>query len=208
MNYVNRIYINNKPLQQQPKARFGRAGCSNYQDRTRNDKWKKKCFVCQKEGCWLTKHLPEERKRSQTQYISQCHIQGTDSGSYATFLAGFENVELFSSDPESESSYEKLDDHDTITSISYLMNQAFLYKVINSNAYTSYDHIGGDDHAKAQLKLFGASGTDPPSDCDRVTAAAQFFLKDRYSIYRFQGILPNTGASEFLTTGKEQFLAL
>jgi hypothetical protein len=58
------------------------------------------------------------------------------------------------------------------------------------------------------LKLPGASGTDPPSDCDRVTAAAQFFLEDRYSIHRFQGILPDTGASEFLTAGKEQFLIL
>jgi hypothetical protein len=92
--------------------------------------------------------------------------------------------------------------------MNYLMNQAFLYKVTGSNAYTSYDHAGGDDHAKAQLKLPGASGTDPPSDCDQVTAAAQFFLKDRYSIHRFRGILPDTGASEFLTTGKKQFLAL
>jgi hypothetical protein len=58
------------------------------------------------------------------------------------------------------------------------------------------------------LKLPGALGTDPPSDCDRVTAAAQFFLEDRYSIHRFQGILPDTGASEFSTAGKEQFLAL
>jgi hypothetical protein len=58
------------------------------------------------------------------------------------------------------------------------------------------------------LKLPGASGTDPPSDCDRVTAAAQFFLEDRYSIHRFQSILPDTGAFEFLTAGKKQFLAL
>jgi hypothetical protein len=208
MNDVNRIYINNKFLQQQPKARLGRASRSNYQDRTSNDKWKKKCFVCQKKGCWSTKHTPEKRKRSQIQYISQCHIQETNPGSYATFLAGFEGVKLFSNDPESENSYEKLDDHDTITSVSYLMNQAFLYKVIDSNAYTFYNHTSGNNHAKAQLKLFGASGTNPPSDCDRVTAAAQFFLKDRYSIHHFQGILPDTGASKFSTTGKKQFLAL
>jgi hypothetical protein len=88
------------------------------------------------------------------------------------------------------------------------MKQAFLYKITGSNAYTSYDYTGGDDHAKAQLKLPGASGTDPPSDCDRVIAAAQFFLEDRYSIHRFQGILPNTGASEFLAAGKKQFLVL
>jgi hypothetical protein len=65
------------------------------------------------------------------------------------------------------------------------MNQAFLYKITGSNAYTSYDHTGGNDHAKAQLKLSGALGTDPPSDCDRVTAAAQFFLENRYSIHHF-----------------------
>jgi hypothetical protein len=87
------------------------------------------------------------------------------------------------------------------------MNQAFLYKIINNNAYTFYDYTKGDNYAKAQLKLPGALGTNPPSDCDRVTAAAQFFLKDRYSIHRFQGILPDTGASEILIAGKEQFLA-
>jgi hypothetical protein len=79
----------------------------------------------------------------------QCHIQGTDSGNYATFLAGFEGVKLFSSDPESERSYEKLNDYDTIASVSYLMNQAFLYKIIGSNAYTFYNHTGGDNYAKA-----------------------------------------------------------
>jgi hypothetical protein len=88
------------------------------------------------------------------------------------------------------------------------MNQAFLYKIISNNAYISYDYTCGDNYAKAQLKLLGASGTNPPSDCDRVTAAAQFFLEDSYSIHRFQGILPDTGASEFLTAGKKQFLAL
>jgi hypothetical protein len=208
MNYVNRIYISNKPLQQQPKARFGRAGRSNYQDRTSNDKWKKKCFACQKEGCWSTKHTPKKRKKSQIQYISQCHIQGTDPRSYATFLAGFEGVKLFSNDPESESSYKKLDDYDTIISVSYLINQTFLYKITNSNAYTFYDHTSDDNYAKAQLKLSEASETNPPSNCNRVTAAVQFFLEDRYSIHRFQGILPDTGASEFSTAGKKQFLAL
>jgi hypothetical protein len=88
------------------------------------------------------------------------------------------------------------------------MNQAFLYKVTGSNAYTSYDYTGGDNYAKAQLKLPGALGTDSPLDCDRVTAAAQFFLEDRYSIHRFQGILPDIGAFEFLIAGKKQFLAL
>jgi hypothetical protein len=52
------------------------------------------------------------------------------------------------------------------------MNQAFLYKITNNNAYIFYDYISGDNYAKAQLKLLEASGTNPPLDCDRVTAAA------------------------------------
>jgi hypothetical protein len=75
MNYVNRIYISNKPSQKQPKARFGRADRSNYQNRTSNDKWKKKCFVCQKKGCWSIKHPPEKRKRSQTHVASDGHAE-------------------------------------------------------------------------------------------------------------------------------------
>jgi hypothetical protein len=29
---------------------------------------RKRCFVCQKEGCWSTKHTPEERQRSRTRF--------------------------------------------------------------------------------------------------------------------------------------------
>ena len=29
---------------------------------------RKRCFICQKEGCWSTKHTPEERQRSRTRF--------------------------------------------------------------------------------------------------------------------------------------------
>ncbi|KAF7579221.1 hypothetical protein PtrM4_034610 [Pyrenophora tritici-repentis] len=39
-------------------------------------RWKKKCFVCQKEGCWSTNHTDEERKAARTQFFSACHFTG------------------------------------------------------------------------------------------------------------------------------------
>jgi hypothetical protein len=61
---------------------------------------------------------------------------------------------------------------------------------------------------KIAIKLSKAQLTVISPDHDFLTAAEQFFIKDRYSNHRFQGILPDTGASEFSTAGKGQFLAL
>jgi hypothetical protein len=61
---------------------------------------------------------------------------------------------------------------------------------------------------KTATKLSKAQPTVISPDHDLLTAAEQFFIEDRYSNHRFQGILPDTGASEFSTAGKGQFLAL
>jgi hypothetical protein len=61
---------------------------------------------------------------------------------------------------------------------------------------------------KIIIKLSRAQPTVISPDHDLLTAAEQFFIEDRYSNHRFQGILPDTGASEFSTAGKGQFLAL
>jgi hypothetical protein len=61
---------------------------------------------------------------------------------------------------------------------------------------------------KTIIKLSKAQSTVISPDHDLLTAVEQFFIEDRYSNHRFQGILPDTGASEFSTAGKGQFLAL
>ncbi|EDU48780.1 conserved hypothetical protein [Pyrenophora tritici-repentis Pt-1C-BFP] len=37
-------------------------------------RWKKKCFVCQKEGCWSTNHTDEERKTARAQFFSMLYF--------------------------------------------------------------------------------------------------------------------------------------
>lgn len=60
------------------------------------------------------------------------------------------------------------------------MNQAFLYR------------ITGDD-------IFNATPT---------TSAEQFSFPDRFSNFKFQGILPETGAAQVSTAGHDQVCTL
>jgi hypothetical protein len=88
------------------------------------------------------------------------------------------------------------------------MNQAFLYKITGNNMYIFYVYDNENALMKIAIKLSKAQPTVISPDHDLLTAAEQFFIEDRYSNHWFQGILPDTDASEFSTAGKRQFLAL
>ncbi|KAI1105999.1 hypothetical protein F4804DRAFT_302595 [Jackrogersella minutella] len=54
--------------------------------------WTRRCHVCNKVGCWSTKHSIEERRRSWGQYLSYSHAQNdepTQEG-YSTYLQSYE----------------------------------------------------------------------------------------------------------------------
>ncbi|EQL00343.1 hypothetical protein OCS_03942 [Ophiocordyceps sinensis CO18] len=68
--------------------RSSRGGSSNFGNR----QWSKKCFVCQKEGCWSTRHTPEERARSKAQYHAQCLLTGNPS-TFEAYLTDYEGDE-------------------------------------------------------------------------------------------------------------------
>ncbi|EDU46201.1 conserved hypothetical protein [Pyrenophora tritici-repentis Pt-1C-BFP] len=73
------------------------------------------------------------------------------------------------------------DDEDQRLAVKYLTDQAFLH------------HVTGEDVYRCK---------------EPITPATQFLIEDRYSRITYQGILPDTGASNVSTAGKEQFLAL
>ncbi|KAF1965810.1 hypothetical protein BU23DRAFT_584815 [Bimuria novae-zelandiae CBS 107.79] len=113
-------------------------------------RWKKKCFVCQKEGCWLTNHTNEERKAARTQFFSACYFTGTLlPADFSVHLAEYKGM--------------------------------FIH------------HISGKD-------IYSRDVLSSP--------ASQFLIEDRYTRSVYQGILPDTGAANVSTVGKEQYLAL
>ncbi|KAF7578904.1 hypothetical protein PtrM4_031440 [Pyrenophora tritici-repentis] len=73
------------------------------------------------------------------------------------------------------------DDEDQRLAVKYLTDQAFLH------------HVTGEDVYRCK---------------EPITPATQFLIEDRYSRITYQGILPDTGASNVSTAGKEQFWAL
>jgi len=73
------------------------------------------------------------------------------------------------------------DEKEQWLAVKYLTDQAFLH------------HVTGED-------IYRYTTPNIP--------ASQFLIEDRYSRITYQGILPDTGASNVSTAGKEQFLAL
>jgi hypothetical protein len=167
-------------------------------------RWKKKCFVCQKEGCWSTNHTDEERKAARAQFFSTLYFAGAQPPEdFSVHLAEYEGIEHTSQYNQrgwrEEKDYEDDDDNDddddddddSTGDQQYFAYQFFKEQCLADQAFLH--HISGDD--------VYSRGT--PS-----TPASQFLLEDRYTRSVYQGILPDTGAANVSTVGKEQYLAL
>ena len=60
-------------------------------------RWKKKCFVCQKEGCWSTNHTGEERKAARAQFFSTLYFAGAQPPKdFSVHLAEYKGIEHIS----------------------------------------------------------------------------------------------------------------
>jgi hypothetical protein len=135
----------------------------------------KKCFVCQKTGCWSTNHTLEERKQAKSQYLSVCEFNGHEP-EFAAYLAAYEGAET---DQSSMQSLSTATDEEELA-VQWLTDAAFLHHVTGEDVY----------HRVPQV----------PS--------SMFLIEDRYTRQLYQGILPDSGAANMSTVGKEQFLAL
>ncbi|KAF1937069.1 hypothetical protein EJ02DRAFT_459019, partial [Clathrospora elynae] len=160
--YLDRRYNGNRRGRGGYRGNRGNGGNQrsfNNSERSFTPRWKKKCFVCQKEGCWSTNHTDEERKAARAQFLSACHFAGAQPpADFSVHLA------------EYEGSWSDNDDNDS-------EQQHF------TAAYVAHQGM--------------------PS-----TPASQFLIEDRYTRSVYQGILPDTGAANVSTVGREQYLAL
>ncbi|KJZ75136.1 hypothetical protein HIM_05622 [Hirsutella minnesotensis 3608] len=155
----------------------------SFQRRPADNSKKKTCFVCGKAGCWSTKHTADERKQARMHFLSSCAFVDTEPPNFAAFLAEHEGHEMDNDDVEEVSDDE--DDKDQEGSAeqyfaqTFLANHALLHRLTREDAYAA-----------------------PLS----ITDATQFLIDDRYTT-RYQGIMLDTGASNFSTVGIDQFYA-
>ena len=60
-------------------------------------RWRKKCFVCQKEECWSTNHTDKERKAARAQFFSACYFTGRQPPiDFSLHLAEYEGIKCTS----------------------------------------------------------------------------------------------------------------
>ncbi|KAF7567022.1 DUF1421 multi-domain protein [Pyrenophora tritici-repentis] len=157
-------------------------------------RWRKKCFVCRKEGCWSTNHTDKERKDARAQFFSTLYFTGAQPPEdFSVHLAEYEGIEHTSQYNQRGWREEEdcEDDEDDDVAEAHSEHQFFKEQCLADQAFLH--HISGDD----------IYSRDAPS-----APASQFLLEDRYTRSVYQGILPDTGAANVSTVGKEQYLAL
>ncbi|EFQ93714.1 hypothetical protein PTT_08811, partial [Pyrenophora teres f. teres 0-1] len=166
-----------------------------YNDNTqrRNNK---KCYVCNKPGCWSTRHSREERKEAQQRY--RTHVQTHNVNiDYEAFLAQFEGIDIDNDDDDGDTDEElnaffnndQLDTkHQFLTATYGTVDGETMVRNLNNtaalHAITKIDLYAGNDIAKEASHLFT--------------------LDHRYGREQFQGIMPDTGAAGVSTAGKQQ----
>jgi hypothetical protein len=138
MNYTDRTYNNNRrnPRFARKTATFARSPRSNYQNQANSNSWKKKYFVCQKKGCWSTRHTPEKRQKSKSQFLIQGQMRGKNPENYQTYLLNYENVKNSKNNNPNDSLIDFDDNHENLKSVSYIMDQAFMYRATESSIYS------------------------------------------------------------------------
>lgn len=100
---------------------------SNFPDRA-----KKKCFVCQREGCWSTKHTPQERHRAKNQYFNSCDMINNKiptPDEFSQYLTEFEGY------PESDEDELEMDDEVAEKSTQFLMDNAYLHRTTGEDIW-------------------------------------------------------------------------
>lgn len=120
--FTDRTFKNNRDRDRNRfrDHKFDRGGRSN---------WKKTCYICGKQGCFSTKHSPEEQSASKEQYRRQNKFNGGRQQSYNSFLVDYEG------DSAEDSSEDEMptiteDDFTNYFTATVLGNNAFTHRLI------------------------------------------------------------------------------
>jgi len=149
--YLDRRYNSNGRIRGQSQGAGGFKGAFRTgEQRVDNGRgfkprWKKKCFVCQKEGCWSTNHTDKERKAARAQFFSACHFTGgqptMDFSVHLAEYEGSEHTSQYNQRGWREEDCED-DDNDNVTE-AYAEHQFFKEQCLSDQAFLH--HLSGDD---------------------------------------------------------------
>ncbi|KAI0998260.1 hypothetical protein K3495_g9936 [Podosphaera aphanis] len=145
---------------------------------------KKRCYVCNKFGCWSIKHPTTERKSAYEPYKHPAlvTIMDPNTGGFQHFLVEFEGTELDESDNDE---------------IQQLMTELTIEKD-EEHYFTEFGGIDGTSmitELQNQSKFHAITGIDKFDPNRSPNNIETFMINYRYSSSVFQDILPDTGAA-------------
>jgi hypothetical protein len=165
----------------------------------------KKCYVCQKPGCWSTRHSAQERRDAAARWQATATRTGRDSSqkAFQNFLVQVEGMECW---PE-----EEVDELEALMVEIEMEEEGEGLEMM----MTEYGEVNGVDAVAllADYSTRHAATLQNPFDPTfywnpRAIPTDIFTFEDRYSSTEFQGIMPDSGASGVSTCGEPQFKAL
>ncbi|KID80949.1 hypothetical protein MGU_11643 [Metarhizium guizhouense ARSEF 977] len=200
---------------------FSNSNNSRYKNRpkftgNRNGRSKPICYVCQKEGCWSSKHSEKEQQQAKDNwYRSRKHRIAPTEKKWQAFITLCEGEDKGKDDDGCFDAFEDLineaealvtEDAEDVTGtsqhfISNLMSTSFFTKASMPNVDDVLGALQDQAFRHAFLK------DDPYNDGERPDNNT-FISEDRYSNETFRGILPDTGASGVSSAGHLQVQAL
>jgi hypothetical protein len=180
------------------KPRGGYRG--SYKPRNHRDK---RYYVCDKLGCWSTRHQPDERKNAFQRFQATAHDTSA-SRDYGSFLAEFEGVDTGVDDDmdENDDAWDALIDASDTFFTDHDVPHQFLTTCgpIDGKLTTTILNNIATAH--------GVTGSDPYETQAPKELPHLFTFASRYDGDTFQGIMPDTGAAGISTAGELQALAL
>ncbi|KHJ32171.1 hypothetical protein EV44_g3834 [Erysiphe necator] len=153
----------------------------------------KHCFVCQKEGCWSTKHSPRDRLEARERFAKKI----TGAKVFDSYLLEYEGTENINE--------EEIQCHENIKNdIETLILDIDKFNINESSSetfYTSIDFITSHQAQNHFRELMNRSTYHcithdiPKSAPETGIASESFLINNRYSSKEWYGILIDTGAS-------------
>ena len=147
----------------------------------RRKPWKRKCYVCGKEGCRSNRHSDNEQRKAKKFWRRNREFR-RDKSKYNAFLTdygGDSDDDIDDVNKKANHSEDNNEDSSQYIMAAYLSNESFMYLL------TAQDTL-----------LSNEANT------------TQHFVFDQYAEIIFQGIMPNTGAAKISTAGKSKFKVL
>jgi hypothetical protein len=184
---------------------------SENKDRFRISRFSKKCFVCDKHGCWLINHFEKKRDDSKKRFCDR-HLEYKARWEYdrrlKQYIADYEST----NDSDDEDATQYFDD---LSSISSMIDDAKLIEFESNELFwTSFDSINNAEFVFITSLLTDKTFEHRLIAKDEITIFEIFSyiyistIESRYDDREFKRILINCDAARRSTVEIEQFTAL